>query len=312
MKALRQELNIDDPYTRLYRRPKPPPSQQTHVKDNVLLVPNYNFQADVLHLPVDAFGYCKLLVIVDLANNTCEFEKMKDSESAAETLRAYERILARGIVQIPRASMTTDGGSGFKGVFHKFLYDHGVDHKVARVGRHNQLANVDNLCRQLGDIFHNIMNQKELQTGKQSKKWVYMIDPLREKLNKIRRIPTPKDITTYQYAFFDPSEPKKKIIKMKGSGLMEDIDAYPTDGIKYKLIKPKYKVGDMVNVLLQEPRSALDKKFMDKRFRMGDTRLTREKHRVLEVLAYAGRPAYRYIIEGFPCASYTEQELKQV
>ena len=196
MRAIKNSFNIDDTYTKLYRRPQLKASEQTHVKDNVFLQPDYNYQADVLHLPTDSFGFCKLLVVVDLANNKMEMEKMKDSESSEETLRAFNRMLKRGIMKIPKASLTTDGGSGFKGVFHKFLYDNGVDHKVARVGRHHQLANVDNACRQLGEIFHGIMNAREEKTGKKSTRWVYMIDTVREKLNDFRTKRNPKDITT--------------------------------------------------------------------------------------------------------------------
>jgi len=291
MKAIKNSFNIDDTYTKLYRRPKLPASQQNHVKDNAFLVKGYNYMADVLHLPVDAFGYSKLLVVCDIADDTFDIEKMKDSESAPETLKAYYRMLNRGIVKTPKASMTTDGGSGFKGEFHKYLYDHGVDHRVARVGRHHQLANVDNLCRQLGEIFHGIMNAKEEETGKISKKWVYMIDTVREKLNQFRQKKLPQDITTYNYPVFDAADESKKVSKM---------------------IRPKYKVNDMVNVLLQEPVNALGKKHSNKNWRMADYRLDKKKRKVLAVYYYAGSPPYRYSVEGLPNASYTEHELKQV
>ena len=69
MKGIKAELGVDDnPYTKLYRRPHAlPASEQTHVKDNAFIVANYNQKADVLHLPTDSFGICKLLVICDLA-----------------------------------------------------------------------------------------------------------------------------------------------------------------------------------------------------------------------------------------------------
>ena len=80
----------------------------------------------------------------------------------------------------------------------------------------------------------------------------------------------------------------------------------------YKTIKPKYKIGDLVNVLLQVPLNALGKKQNTTNFRMGDYRLDKKKRKVLAVLCYAGTTSYRYLIEGLPNASYTEQELKQV
>jgi hypothetical protein len=68
----------------------------------------------------------------------------------------------------------------------------------------------------------------------------------------------------------------------------------------------------MVNVLLQEPVTALGGKHVDKRFRMGDYRLSKRKYRISAVLYYAGNPPYRYLLEGLPGASYMDQELKQV
>ena len=55
-----------------------------------------------------------------------------------------------------------------------------------------------------------------------------------------------------------------------------------------------------------------DKKQNTNNFRMQDLRLEKKKRKVFEVLYYSGPNPYRYLIEGLPNASYTEQELKQV
>ena len=314
MKSLKQSLGIDDSYTKLYRRPTRA-DEMSKVKDQVPLVPDYNQMADILHLPTDSFGFCKLLVIVDIATDLFDIEKMK-GETADETLKAYYKILNRGIIKLPYASMLTDGGSSFKGSFHKYLYDHGIDHRVARVGRHHQLSNVDSLCRQLGDLFNGIMNKKEAETGKTSKAWVNAIDDVREKLNAYRRkrgVKIPADITTHEYPIFDPTVETKKILKKtKTKGGDANTDDHPTDETKYKMIKPKYKEGDLVNVLYQEPHQMTGAKQNTPQFRMGDLRLEKKKRKVLKVLYYSGANPYRYLIEGFNGASYTEQELKQV
>ena len=214
MDQLKQSFNIDDTYTKLYRRPTHP-DQMTKVKDQIPLVEDYNYMADILYLPTDKFGFNKLLVICDIADDTFDIEKMK-GESAEETLSAYKKIMKRGIIKIPYASMLTDGGSSFKSVFHKYLYENGVNHRVARVGRHHQLSNVDSLCRQLGSIFNGIMNKKEEETGKVSKAWTHAIDEVRGKLNNYRRsrgVKIPKDITTHIYPIFDNVIPKIKIKK---------------------------------------------------------------------------------------------------
>ena len=159
MKALKDSFGIDDTFTKLYRRPTKA-SEMTKVKEQIPLIEGYNQMVDVLHLPTDKFGYNKLLVVVDIATDEFDIEKMR-GETGDEALTAFNKIIKRGIIKFPYASILTDGGSSFKGNFHKYLYEHGVNHRVARVGRHHQLSNVDNLCRQLGDIFNRIMNKKE-------------------------------------------------------------------------------------------------------------------------------------------------------
>jgi len=308
MLASKQSFGIDDTFTKLYRRPKRA-DEMTKVKEQIPLIEGYNQMIDVLHLPTDKFGYNKLLVVVDIATDAFDIEKMK-GETGDESLVAFNRIIKRGIVKFPYASILTDGGSGFKGNFHKFLYERGVHHRVARVGRHHQLSNVDNLCRQLGDIFNGIMNKKEAETGKVSKAWTHAIDDVRDKLNSYRRsrgMKMPKDITTYEYPIFDNLEPK---MKSKNKTSMKYIN--DEEEQVYKVINPKYKVGDLVNVLLEEPRTMNDKKQPTKNFRMGDLRLEKKKKKVIKVLYYSGPNPYRYLIEGLPNASYTEQELKQV
>ena len=260
-------------------------------------------------MPTDKFGYNKLLVVVDIATDAFDIEKMK-GETGDESLVAFNRIIKRGIVKFPYASILTDGGSGFKGNFHKFLYERGVHHRVARPGRHHQLSSVDNLCQQLGDIFNGIMNKKEVETGKVSKAWTHAIDDVRDKLNSYRRsrgMKMPKDITTYEYPIFDNLEPKMKSKHKTSMKYINDEEEQV-----YKVINPKYKLGDLVNVLLEEPRTMNDKKQPTKNFRMGDLRLEKKKRKIIKVLYYSGPNPYRYLIEGLPNASYTEQELKQV
>ena len=318
MNNIKTSFGIDDTYTKLYRRPTRA-DEMTKVKDQIPLVADYNYMADILHLPVDKFGFNKLLVICDLADDQFDIEKMK-GESADETLKAFKKIIQRGIIEIPYASMLTDGGSSFKGVFHKYLYENGVNHRVARPGRHHMLSNVDSLCRQLGMIFNSIMNKKEEETGKVSKAWTHAIEEVRGKLNNYRRsrgVKLPKDLTTYEYPIFDNVIPKIKIKKIKtttteGGDLKDDVEDYPTEGEKYKQIKPKYKEGDLVNVLLEEPQTILGKKQPTKIFRMGDLRIEKRKRKILKVLYYSGPNHYRYLVDGLPGASYTERELKQV
>ena len=76
MKALKNSFQIDDTYTKLYRRPTRA-DEMTKVKDQIPLVEGYNEMIDILHLPTDQFGYNKLLVIVDIATDALDIEKMR-------------------------------------------------------------------------------------------------------------------------------------------------------------------------------------------------------------------------------------------
>ena len=96
MNQIKQSLGIDDTYTKLYRRPTRA-DEMTKVKEQIPLVEGLNDMADILHLPTDKFGWSKLLVIVDIATDNFDIEKMK-GETSDETLSAYNKIINRGII----------------------------------------------------------------------------------------------------------------------------------------------------------------------------------------------------------------------
>ena len=54
MNNLKASFGIDDTFTKSYRRPTRA-EEMTHVKDQIPLVADYNYMADVLHLPTDKF-----------------------------------------------------------------------------------------------------------------------------------------------------------------------------------------------------------------------------------------------------------------
>ena len=85
------------------------------------------------------------------------------------------------------------------------------------------------------------MNSKEIKSGKVYKEWIDVLPQVREKLNEIRTIEL-KPQNQYQYKMFSTTD------------------------------KPKFKVGDMVHRLLDEPRNALNEKQSTNSFREGDFR----------------------------------------
>ena len=139
------------------------------------------------------------------------------------------------------------------------------------------------------------MNAKEEETGKVYKEWTDKLPLIREKLNNIRKKKLPDSIFTYLYPTWNADREIKSKTKK--------------DVIEYELIKPKYKVGDLVYVALESPENALGKK-MKGLFRNGDYKLTKEPHKITKVLNYHGPPYYRYLVNTFNGVSYQEAELK--
>lgn len=290
MEALKQALNISktqETFTKVLKKPK----NYNSVKDNVLMKENFNFMADLLFLPTTKEGFKYLLVVVDLASDEFDIEPLKTKDSA-EVVKAIETMKKRKYVQLKNnsgQSVRTDSGTEFKGTFAKYLYKHSILHKIAQPNRHIQLANVERLNGTLGTLFNGYMNSKEKETSKVYREWTDKINIIRDQLNEIRKKKLPDDIFEYVYPTWNAEE--------------------ETKSKKLKIIEPKFKVGDLVYVGLESPENALGKK-VNGGFRNGDYRLTKEPHRILQLLYYHGPPYYRYIVNKFEGVSYQEDELR--
>jgi hypothetical protein len=276
------KLGIDEKLTKVRKQPK----VFNRVKDNVPLKQDYNFMADLLFLPKSDRGFKYCLVVVDLSNDEFDIEEIRNKESDT-VLKAMKNIFKRGILKKPYASIRTDSGSEFKGVFHKYLYDESIMHKVALPNRHSQLANVEALNKQLGRLFNGYMNMKELETGEVFRNWTKIIPIVRRDLNSIRKKTLPKDEATHTYPIFDPTVKIKK---------------------KVKRLLPAYKVGDKVHRLMDYPKNALGEKQTGS-FRQGDFRYEVDPREIIDVYYYSGRIPYRYKLKGIPNASYSESQL---
>ena len=272
--SLLNKLDIDETLTKPVKKEK----AFHHVKDSVNLNEDYNFMADLLFLPTTKLNYRYLLCIVDLATDEFDIEPIKDKEPKT-ILSASKTIFKRKHLNKPYASIRTDQGNEFKGVFHKYLYDESIFHSVALPERHTQLSNMNALTRQLGRLLNGYMNTKELKlnNGKPYKEWVEAVPIIREELNKIR---------------------KKVPIK--------NIDRVPN----YDFSKEaKYKIGDLVYRLLDRPETITGERLSGK-FREGDARFDKQPRKIEKILLYSGGTGpYRYIVSGLPNASYTEAQL---
>ena len=148
MQSIIDALGIDERHTRPVRKPK----QFSRVKLNIPPLEDYNFMADLLELPNDK-GFKYLLVVVDLWTDEFDIEPIKNKTSST-VLNAMKAMYKREHINKPQASVATDGGSEFKGVFTKYLYEESILHKITKPARHTQMANVERLNRTLGRLFN--------------------------------------------------------------------------------------------------------------------------------------------------------------
>jgi hypothetical protein len=283
MKKLKAELGIDDTFTKVRNTKK----KFSTIKDNIPLIENYNMMADLMFLPTDAFGFKYALVVVDLADDSFDIQELK-SKDANVVLKGLKKIFTRPYIKKPYASLTTDAGTEFRGVFQDYLFDESIYHKTTKIGRHQQLANIDNLIRQISGLLIGLSNKEEMKTGKVSKAWVKHLPKIRKKLNELRVKELPDDFTEFDYPTIST--------RTNGNGKLA------------KIIPQKYKIGDYVHIKLDVPTDVNGKKLSGK-FREGDLRYDSKPRKVTRVLYYSGNVLHRYLVEGITNASYSDDQM---
>jgi hypothetical protein len=75
MDKLIKKLGINEKYTKPIKKPI-----FDKVRENTYPKANYNYMADLLHLPTTKEGFSYLLVIVDLWSNEFDMEPLKKSQ----------------------------------------------------------------------------------------------------------------------------------------------------------------------------------------------------------------------------------------
>lgn len=274
MDKILQELKINETYT------KPPKIKKefSKVKDNIPLKADFNFMADILELPQTKKGFQYLLVVVDLATDEFDIEPIKTKESKT-VLKAMLKMFKRKHIEKPYASIRTDGGPEFQDEFSKYCYENSILHKVGISGRHQQMANVERLNRELGRLFNGYMNAIEEETGRTFREWVEAVPKVREMLNEYRKKPEGNPFT----------------------------DIYEAPDVS---IQPKYKEGDIVYRISEKPLDALGRKQPTQNFRAGDYRWDMTPRKIVKVVRYSGKVPIRYILENLSNVAYAENELK--
>jgi hypothetical protein len=292
LKNILTALNIDEKKSHKFYKE----TEFNHIKNNVPLVKNYNMMADILFLPTAKLGYKYLFVICDLASGGFDIEPIKDKESDT-VLKAMKKCFTREYVKKPYASIKTDGGQEFQGVFHRYLYNESILHTVSLPDRHKSMSMVESLNRQLARLINGYLNTHEKEKNKTFKNWLPAIPVIRTELNAYRKKKTytREEITQVPYLPFSSSN--GKVIQEKGKK--------PYFGEQ----QPKFKVGDKVFYKLEVPHTSLYQKQPTTNYREGDTRVSKHSKKIVDIFYYSDQPIYRYKLEGMDNVTYSEKEL---
>ncbi len=132
MQDLINKLGINEKFTKPIRNIK-----FDKVKENTYSRGGFNFMCDLLHLPTTKYRYSYLFVIVDLWSDAFDIEPVR-YKTPEDCLKALKKILTRPFITDIKASIRTDSGTEFKGVFHRWLYDENILQRVGEPNRHNQ------------------------------------------------------------------------------------------------------------------------------------------------------------------------------
>ncbi len=273
-KDILKSIGASEKFTRVVQKPK----KFNKVKDNIPMHKNFNQMADIIVLPETKEKYKMLLVVTDLATNSCDFEELR-SRNPDEVLKALQKIYSRKYVKTPYASLSTDGDTAFKGVFHKWLYDKSIFHRVSAPYRHQQQGNVESLNKMIVRLLNGYMNAKEEQTGKVYREWTDVIPKIRKELNEFR------------------------------AENLKDVE-YPNPEAYFNApYSAKYNIGDIVHFKLDYPENALGNKQNTANFRVGDARYSIVPKKITKIFLMNDPPYYRYQLEGMDNVSFQEAEL---
>lgn len=277
MKALLEKLNLNDTLNKTYKTQK----KFNKVWLEIPHKEDYNLMCDLVEFVKTPQNYKYLFTIVDLYTLDFDCEPLK-SKTPDDVLDAMKKCFKRNYVEKPYASISTDGGNEFKGIFHKWVYDENIYHKVGLPYRHKQQSVIESLNNQITKIIMLYINKKSKENGKEFTNWVEIIPDVRKELN------------TYRNKIFE-----NRVKKFK------DYDIINQE-IKNR---PKFKIGDIVHFKLDYPENFNMEKQTTPQFRNGDYRYSQTVRKIVKVIFMNSYPFYRYMLEGLPNVSFSEYEL---
>ena len=169
------------------------PKKETVMPKLQVFEENYLDIADLLFMPTGAFGYKYILVIVDAHTKKCDAEPIKNKLSSS-VAKAMDKIYKRNIIKKPKI-LGVDNGTEFKDEVKNYTDKNDIVLKVGHTNRHRQQSLVEAKNKIIGSNLLNLLNHKELDTGKYSKDWTKHLKPLISLINDNLPKPITKEIT---------------------------------------------------------------------------------------------------------------------
>jgi hypothetical protein len=271
-RPLRKEL-----LTKLYTVPKK--DKGVNMPKLPQLEPNVFHQADLLFLPNDK-GFKYALVVVDVGTSIADAEPLKTKQQD-EILKAFKTIYNRQYLSLPRL-ISVDSGTEFRGIVENWFRQNKVGFKVAKTGRHRQIAKVERRNQIIGKALFKRMSAEEILTGQQSKAWINDLPKLISAMNKrtaeLNKKPQPVV--------------KEKVL---------------CEGDSCNLLP----IGTKVRVALDYPINNITGKREFGKFRSTDIRWDTKIRTIKDILLKPKAPPL-YIVSDEPTVGYTKNQLQTV
>ena len=224
-------------------------------------------------------------------------EAMK-TRDAKTVLQAFKKIYRRNkYLNLPTKAIEVDSGSEFKDKVAKYFKSKNIFIKIARTGRHQQVALAEYLNYILGKFLGIKMAKQEIKTKQANRVWVRH---LRTVINIYNNFITKK--------ISGKKGSKKVKDNNKSSKKKKKSDDGPIcKGNSCKLIQ----TGTKVRVPLEEPRDLITGKKLHGKFRASDIRYERKIREVQTPLIIPHQPPL-YKVSGINDAHYHKEELQVV
>lgn len=279
MNKLFEELKIDNTLTKNHFRQKKYNSVFLHIPHHNDL----NEMADLISLPETKQGFQYLFVICDLFSFKFDFRPLKNKQSQTVLDAMIDIFNKSKYIHKPLASISTDNGSEFKSVFHKWVFDENIHHKFGLPYRHKQQSVIESLNNQITRLLMTYLSNKSKGLKDPYQEWTDILDNVLLVLNKHRQNILKKKVK--KYGDYSPLY-NQEIQKL-----------------------PKFKIGQAVHYKLDKPQNSNHEQLTGEKARNGDNKFSTVTRKITKVIVMNDYPFYRYMLEEIPQCSYSEYEL---